>query len=201
MVLAQKGRTRNLRNDKKMTTYITTPIYYVNAQPHLGHAYTTIVADTYSRFCRLCGDDVRFQTGTDEHGDKIVEAAHNENKEPREYVDRISAMFSDTWKLLKITPDNFIRTTDEDHVRTVQDILQKVYDSGDIYFDEYSGLYCKGCERFLTEKELIDGKCPDHLVVPPEITEQNYFFRMSKYQQQLIDHIKNNPDFITPESC
>lgn len=182
-----------------MTTYITTPIYYVNAQPHLGHAYTTIVADTYSRFSRLCGDDVRFQTGTDEHGDKIVEAAHRENKEPQEYVDTISAMFRNTWDLLKITPDYFIRTTDADHIKTVQDILQHVHDSGDIYFDEYSGLYCKGCERFLTEKELIDGKCPDHLVKPQEITEQNYFFRMSKYQQQLIDHINDNPEFITPE--
>ncbi len=182
-----------------MTTYITTPIYYVNAQPHLGHAYTTIVADTYSRFCRLRGDKVRFQTGTDEHGDKIVEAAQNDNVEPQEYVDKISGMFRTTWDLLKITPDYFIRTTDADHIKTVQDILQKVYDNGDIYFDEYSGLYCKGCERFLTEKELVDEKCPDHLVAPAEITEQNYFFRMSKYQERLINHIVDNPDFITPE--
>ncbi len=181
-----------------MTTYITTPIYYVNAQPHLGHAYTTIVADTYNRFRKLCGDDVRFQTGTDEHGDKIAEAAEKENIQPKEYVDKISGMFRDTWDFLQITPDNFIRTTDREHVATVQFILQKVYDQGDIYFDEYSGLYCKGCERFLTEKELVDGKCPDHLVVPKEIAEQNYFFRMSKYQQQLIDYIKDNPDFITP---
>jgi methionyl-tRNA synthetase len=182
-----------------MTTYITTPIYYVNAQPHLGHAYTTIVADTYSRFSRLCGDTVRFQTGTDEHGDKIVEAAERENVEPREYVDRISGMFRQTWPLLHIEYDNFIRTTDTDHVATVQYILQKVYDAGDIYFADYSGLYCTGCERFLTERELDSGKCPDHQVEPKEITEQNYFFRMSRYQQQLIDHIKLNPDFITPE--
>ncbi len=181
------------------TTYITTPIYYVNAQPHLGHAYTTVVADTYSRFCRLCGDEVRFQTGTDEHGDKIVEAAAKEHVEPRQYVDNISAMFRDTWPLLNIDYDRFIRTTDEDHIAVVQQILQHVYDAGDIYFDEYSGLYCTGCERFLIERELVDGKCPDHLVAPKEITEQNYFFRMSKYQQQLIDHIRNNPDFITPE--
>ena len=182
-----------------MTTYITTPIYYVNAQPHLGHAYTTIVADTYSRFRRLCGETVRFQTGTDEHGDKIAEAAAKENIGPREYVDRISNMFRNSWPLLHITPDNFIRTTDEDHIKTVQAILQQVYDKGDIYFDEYSGLYCKGCERFLTEKELVDNKCPDHQVEPEEIAEQNYFFRMSKYQQQLVDHIKANDDFITPE--
>ncbi|MEN8198576.1 MAG: methionine--tRNA ligase [Thermodesulfobacteriota bacterium] len=182
-----------------MTTYITTPIYYVNAQPHLGHAYTTVVADTYSRFRHLCGETVRFQTGTDEHGDKIAEAAAREGVSPKEYVDRISSLFRESWPLLDITYDNFIRTTDKSHVATVQDILQQVYDKGDIYFDEYSGLYCTGCERFLTEKELVDGKCPDHQTAPDEIAEQNYFFRMSRYQQDLIDHIQANPEFITPE--
>jgi len=182
-----------------MTTYITTPIYYVNAQPHLGHAYTTIVADTYSRFRRLCGEKVRFQTGTDEHGDKIVKAAENEKVQPKEYVDTISALFRSTWPLLQVEPDYFIRTTDDDHIAVVQKILQKVYDSGDIYFDEYTGLYCQGCERYLTEKELVDGNCPDHQKPPEEIAEQNYFFRMSRYQQQLINHIHDNPDFITPE--
>ena len=182
-----------------MTTYITTPIYYVNAMPHIGHAYTTIIADTYSRFRRLCGDEVRFQTGTDEHGEKIVQAAEGEGVTPREYVDRISDSFRQTWPSLNIAPDYFIRTTDADHIKLVQDILQKVYDQGDIYFSEYSGHYCKGCERFLTEKELVDGKCPDHLTVPEEISEQNYFFRMSKYQDWLIDHIKSNPEYITPE--
>lgn len=182
-----------------MTTYITTPIYYVNAQPHLGHAYTTIVADTYSRFRRLCGDTVRFQTGTDEHGDKIVEAAEKEGIAPKEYVDNISAMFKSTWPILEIEPDNYIRTTDKEHIAVVQKILQDVYDKGDIYFDEYTGLYCQGCERYLTEKELVEGNCPDHQKPPQEIAEKNYFFRMSKYQQQLIDHIKANPDFITPE--
>lgn len=182
-----------------MNTYITTPIYYVNAQPHLGHAYTTIVADTYSRFKRLAGDSVRFQTGTDEHGDKIAEAAAKEGVSPQEYVDSVSAMFRESWPVLDIVPDNFIRTTDAAHVATVQNILQRVYDKGDIYFDKYTGLYCTGCERFLTEKELVDGKCPDHQTVPDEITEQNYFFRMSKYQQDLIDHINANPEFITPE--
>jgi methionyl-tRNA synthetase len=147
----------------------------------------------------LTGDTVRFQTGTDEHGDKIAEAAEKEGCSPKEYVDRISAMFRTTWPLLNVAPDNFIRTTDKEHVATVQSILQQVYDKGDIYFDKYTGLYCTGCERFLTEKELEDGKCPDHKTVPNEITEENYFFRMSKYQQQLIDHIKENPDFITPE--
>ena len=184
---------------KSMNTYITTPIYYVNAEPHLGHAYTTIVADTYSRFCRLCGNDVRFQTGTDEHGDKISEASGKEGVDPKAYVDRISALFRETWPQLGIFPDTFIRTTEARHIKTVQDILQMVYDKGDIYFDEYSGLYCKGCERFLTEKELVDGNCPDHQVPPKEITEQNYFFRMSRYQQQLIDYIHTHPEFITPE--
>lgn len=182
-----------------MTTYITTPIYYVNAQPHLGHAYTTIVADTYSRFRRLCGGKVRFQTGTDEHGDKIVKAAEDQKVEPKEYVDKISSLFRTTWPLLQVEPDNFIRTTDAEHVAVVQQILQKVYDSGDIYFDEYTGLYCQGCERYLTEKELINGNCPDHQKPPEQIAEQNYFFRMSRYQQQLIDHIHANPEFITPE--
>ena len=182
-----------------MTTYITTPIYYVNAQPHLGHAYTTVVADAYSRFKRLCGERVRFQTGTDEHGDKIVKAAEAEDVEPRAYVDRISAMFRDTWPLLEVQADHFIRTTDPAHVEVVRLILQKVYDRGDIYFDEYSGLYCRGCERYLTEKELVDGNCPDHLTPPQEIAEKNYFFRMSRYQQRLIDHINANPEFITPE--
>jgi methionyl-tRNA synthetase len=182
-----------------MSFYVTTPIFYVNAQPHLGHAYTTIVADTISRFQKMSGQDVRFQTGTDEHGDKIAEAAAKAGESPKEYVDRISSMYREAWPLLSIEPDNFIRTTDPDHIQTVQGILQKVYDQGDIYFSEYSGLYCTGCERFLTEKELVEGNCPDHLVPPEEITEQNYFFRMSKYQDWLIDHIKENPEFIQPE--
>lgn len=182
-----------------MTSYVTTPIYYVNAQPHLGHAYTTVVADTYNRFRKICDADARFQTGTDEHGDKIVEAAEKYGEKPKEYVDRISGMFSDAWPVLGVEPDNFIRTTDKDHIATVQALLQKVYDKGDIYFDNYTGLYCTGCERFLTEKELVDGKCPDHLTAPQEIAEENYFFKMSKYQDALIEHIKVNPDFITPE--
>ncbi len=203
-MLIRVEKEKKIKNKKiallaAMKTYITTPIYYVNAQPHLGHAYTTIVADTYCRFCRLRGDEVRFQTGTDEHGDKIAEAAAKEDVAPKAYADRISAMFRETWPVLQVVPDNFIRTTDPDHIKVVQDILQQVYDKGDIYFDEYSGLYCRGCERFLTEKELVDGNCPDHQRPPQEIAEQNYFFRMSKYQQQLIDHIQANPEFITPE--
>ena len=182
----------------KKTTYITTPIYYVNAQPHLGHAYTTIVADTYSRFRCLCGDQVRFQTGTDEHGDKIAEAADKAGVTPKAYADEISGLFRATWPTLNIAPDHFVRTTDAGHIKVVQTILQQVYESGDIYFDRYTGLYCTGCERFLTEKELVEGNCPDHQKPPEEITEANYFFRMSRYQQGLIDHINTHPEFITP---
>lgn len=182
-----------------MRTYITTPIFYVNAQPHLGHAYTAIVADTVSRFKKMAGEKVHFQTGTDEHGDKIAAAAAAAGQTPKEYADRISNLFREAWPPLAIQPDHFIRTTDPEHIRTVQAILQKVYDQGDIYFSEYSGLYCQGCERFLTEKELVEGNCPDHLTPPAPITEQNYFFRMSKYQGWLIDHINSHPEFITPE--
>lgn len=179
--------------------YITTPIFYVNAQPHLGHAYTTVVVDAVSRFQKLCGADVRFQTGTDEHGDKIAQAAADAGISVRDYVDRISSLFREAWPPLLIEPDTFIRTTDQNHIDTVQAILQQVYDRGDIYFSSYTGLYCKGCERFLTEKELVGGLCPDHHTAPQEIAEQNYFFRMSKYQEWLVDHIQNNPEFITPE--
>ena len=182
-----------------MSLYLTTPIFYVNAQPHLGHAYTAVVADTVSRFHRLLGREVFFQTGTDEHGDKIVQAATAAGVEVKEYVDRISALFRETWPLLAVEPDNYIRTTDPGHQAVVQQILQQVHERGDIYFRDYSGLYCRGCERFITEKELVDGKCPDHLTAPEEVAEQNYFFRMSRYQQWLIDHIKANPDFISPE--
>lgn len=182
-----------------MPTYVTTPIYYVNAQPHLGHAYTAIVTDAYSRFRRLCGDTVRFQTGTDEHGEKIAEAAARAGSSPKEYTDAIAALFRQTWPVLNVEPDHIIRTTDAEHVRTVQRILDQVYRQDDIYFSTYAGLYCRGCERFLTDKELVEGKCPDHLVEPEPIAEQNYFFRMSRYQDWLIDHIRKHPEFITPE--
>lgn len=179
--------------------FITTPIYYVNAKPHLGHAYTTILADSMSRFHKLLGDETFFLTGTDEHGDKIVQAAEKGGQTPREYVDEISSLFSGLWPGLQIENDDFIRTTEERHIKCVQDVLQKVYDKGDIYFGEYGGHYCFGCERFYTEKELVDGKCPQHETVPKYIAEKNYFFKMSKYQDWLIGHINANPDFIRPE--
>jgi len=179
--------------------YITTPIYYVNAEPHLGHAYSTIVADVAARFHRLTGDEVRFQTGTDEHGDKIAQAAEARGVTPQQYADQISGLFRHLWPELHITNDKFIRTTDPDHKQVVQSILQKVHDAGDIYFAKYGGHYCVGCERFLTEHEMVDGKCPDHGTVPVYQEEENYFFRMSNYTEQLKAHIEAHPDFIRPE--
>ena len=179
--------------------YTTTPIYYVNARPHLGHAYTTIIADVITRFHSMIPTDVFFLTGTDEHGDKVVRAAKKENLSPRAYVDNISQLYQDLWPELQIQNSHFIRTTDKAHIAVVEQILQKIYDSGDIYFSEYEGLYCFGCERFYTERELVEGRCPDHETEPEVIKESNYFFKMSRYQDWLINHIKSNPDFIRPE--
>jgi len=171
----------------------------VNARPHLGHGYTTIVADSVSRFHRLKGDATFFLTGTDEHGDKIVQAAEANGQDPKTYSDTISQLFKDLWPVLEVANDQFIRTTDLRHKACVRNVLQTVFDKGDIYFDEYGGHYCFGCERFYTEKELVDGKCPDHQTVPTFIKEKNYFFRMSKYLEPLREHIEANPDFIQPE--
>lgn len=181
------------------TFYITTPIYYVNAEPHLGHAYTTIVADVLDRFYKLTGAETFFLTGTDEHGDKIVAAAEKAGQSPEEYVDRISQLFRSLWPKLNIGNDYFVRTTDPQHKETVKYILQRVKENGDIYFSEYEGLYCFGCERFYTERELVEGKCPDHQTEPQPIKEANYFFRMSKYQDWLVDYIHQHPDFIRPK--
>jgi methionyl-tRNA synthetase len=179
--------------------YITTPIYYVNASPHIGHAYTTIVADVLARYHRMAGGETFFVTGTDEHGDKIAEAAQKAGITPQEYADNISAQFRSLWPELSITNDYFIRTTDKNHIETVRYILEKVHAAGDIYFGQYEGFYCVGCERFYMEKELLDGKCPDHQTTPEHRKESNYFFRMSKYQNWLIDYIGQHPDFIRPE--
>jgi methionyl-tRNA synthetase len=179
--------------------YITTPLYYVNAEPHLGHTYTTVLADTVKRYYRQQGVDAFLLTGTDEHGDKIAQAAKEHGMEPKAYADRISSLFRATWDGCGITYDHFIRTTDAYHVAFVQTVLQSIFDAGDIYFGEYGGYYCFGCERFYTEKELVDGKCPDHRREPTFIQEKNYFFRMGKYQEQLLRHIQSRPDFVRPE--
>lgn len=179
--------------------YITTPIYYVNGNPHLGHAYSTIVADALARFHRLRGDETMFLTGTDEHGDKIVKAAAKKGMEPQAFVDEVSSHFKALWPRLGITYDRFIRTTDADHVAIVQKFMQKVYDKGDIYFGEFGGHYCTGCERFYTEKELVNGLCPQHLTKPEYLKEKNYFFKMSKYLPWLKQYVLDHPNFIRPE--
>ncbi|HEY3097491.1 MAG TPA: methionine--tRNA ligase [Methylomirabilota bacterium] len=179
--------------------YLTTPIYYVNAEPHLGHAYTTIVADALARWHRLAGDRVWFLTGTDEHGDKIAQAAAAAGVSPQAYADRISGVFRDTWRRLGISNDDYIRTTEPRHEKIVQKILQALWEAGEIYLGRYGGHYCFGCERFYTEKEIVDGKCPDHLTPLTWIEEENYFFKMSKYQAWLIEEIQRRPDMIRPE--
>ncbi|MCC6933236.1 MAG: methionine--tRNA ligase [Deltaproteobacteria bacterium] len=179
--------------------YVTTPIYYVNGLPHVGNTYTTTVADTLARFHKFCGYDSFFLTGTDEHGDKIQQAAEAAGKPVMDFVTEIANTFKDTWVEFGFEFSRFIRTTDKEHKATVNHILNKIHDKGDIYFGEYGGNYCFGCERFLTDKELVDGKCPDHQKPTTFIKEKNYFFRMSKYQAQLLEHIEKNPDFIRPE--
>ena len=185
-------------NEKKF--YITTPIYYPSAEFHIGHCYSTIIADAIARYKRLDGYDVFFQTGTDEHGLKIENKAKEKGVTPKEYVDVIIDNAKDLWKNLGISYDYFIRTTDEDHVRRVQKIFEKLYNQGDIYKGEYKGLYCVPCESFWTESQLVDGKCPDCGREVKEVSEEAYFFRLSKYQQKLEDFYEQNPKFIQPES-
>jgi methionyl-tRNA synthetase len=181
------------------TFYLTTPIYYVNATPHLGHAYTTIVGDVAARWHRLVGDRVWFLTGTDEHGDKIAQAAAAAGVAPKDYADRIAGAYRDGWQRLGITNDDFIRTTEPRHQAVVQKILQALWDAGEIYLGRYGGQYCYGCERFYTEKEIVDGKCPDHQTPLTYIEEENYFFKMSRYQAWLIETIQAHPELIRPE--
>ena len=177
------------------TFYLTTPIYYVNDKPHIGHAYTTILADVLTRFHRNSGEDVFFLTGLDEHGQKVQQAAEKHGVDPQKHCNEMAPRFLKLWENLHIQNDDFIRTTEKRHVDVVQHILQKVYDKGDIYEDEYEGLYSVSEERFITKKEADSGEFRDI----KELKEKNYFFRMSNYQQTLIDHIKNNSDFIQPK--
>ena len=179
--------------------YLTTPIYYPNAPPHLGSAGTTMMADAMCRYHRLRGDRVWFLTGTDEHGDKIAQVAAKAGVSPQSFVDRIAALYKEEWRRLGITNDDFIRTTEPRHEKVVQEILQELWDRGEIYLGEYSGQYCYGCERFYTEKEIVDGKCPDHQTPLTFIKENNYLFRMSKYQARLVKHLEDHPDFIQPD--
>ncbi|NLV35622.1 MAG: methionine--tRNA ligase [Clostridiaceae bacterium] len=185
--------------DKK-TFYITTPIYYPSDKLHIGHSYTTVAADAISRYKRLKGYDVMFLTGTDEHGQKIQRKAEEKGISPKQYVDQIVAGIRELWKLMDITNDRFIRTTDEQHEAAVQKIFKKLYDNGDIYKSEYEGMYCTPCESFWTDTQLVNGKCPDCGGEVELMKEESYFFKLSKYQDRLIKHIEENPEFIQPVS-
>jgi len=181
---------------KKPTFYITTPLYYVNDEPHIGHAYTTILADVISRFQKSLGNDVYFLTGTDEHGQKVQEASKKRNMDPQNHADEYVQRFINLWKKLDIKYDDFIRTTEKRHTDRVKDLLMILWEKGEIYQDEYEGLYSVSEERFITEKEYATGEFRE----VKKIKEKNYFFKMSKYQNQLIKHIDQNPNFIQPES-
>lgn len=178
--------------------YITTPIYYVNDEPHLGHAYTTIIADVFARYHRFAGDDVLFLTGTDEHGQKVAQAAKARGVDPQDHCDEMVERFRSLWSLLNVSYDDFIRTTESRHRRVVQRILQRLYDAGEIYADDYEGWYCVPDERFWTEKDLVDGKCPECGRKVTRISEKNYFFRMGKYQAWLTDRIRNDSRLVLP---
>jgi methionyl-tRNA synthetase len=180
--------------------YVTTPLYYVNDQPHIGHAYTTILADVFARYHRLWGEEVFFLTGTDEHGQKLQETATRAGKTPPEFCDMMVERFKELWRKLEISNDDFIRTTEARHVQVVQKVLSALYEKSEIYTDSYSGWYCVPCERFWTEKDLVEGNCPDCGGAVNMLTEKNYFFRMGKYRDWLIEHIQSHPDFIRPES-
>ena len=181
--------------------YVTTPIYYVNAKPHIGHAYTTILADVLARYHRLMGVPSFFLTGTDEHGQKVSQAAEKARMTPQQQADSTVVRFQDVWKKFEITNDDFIRTTEPRHKTVVQTILQDLFDRGEIYRADYDGWYCVTCERFFTEKDLVDGKCPEPGCGRDveKIRESNYFFRMSKYQEWLIQYIQDHPRFIQPD--
>ena len=188
-------------NHEKKPFYITTPIYYPSAKLHIGHAYCTTIADSIARFHRLIGDDVFFLTGSDEHGLKIEQKAEAAGIKPIEYTDKIVASFQNLWKRLDISNDDFIRTTQERHVRVVQEIFNRIYAKGDIYKGEYKGLYCTPCESYWTEHQLDEnGCCPDCHRPVQEVSEEAYFFKMSKYQDRILKHIEDHPDFIQPAS-
>lgn len=180
--------------------YVTTPIYYVNDVPHIGHAYTTIAADILARYNRLKGKEVFFLTGTDEHGQKVEKAAQEKGRTSQEHADLMVGNFKTLWEKLNISNDAFIRTTDTEHIKTVQGIIQLLWDNGEIEKRQYSGWYCTPDERFWTEKEIVEGSCPDCGRPVEEIQEENYFFLMSKYQERLIKHIEENPDYILPDT-
>jgi len=178
---------------------VTTPIYYVNDVPHIGHAYTTVAADVLARWRRLWGDDVFFLTGTDEHGLKMAQAAEAAGVEPRVWADRTSERFREAWATLDISNDDFIRTTEPRHHKAVQEMLQAVYDAGDIELGTYEGLYCVACEAYYVEDDLVDGNCPIHGRPVERMREENYFFKLSRYQDRLLEHYAAHPEAVQPE--
>ncbi|HET6372461.1 MAG TPA: methionine--tRNA ligase [Candidatus Polarisedimenticolia bacterium] len=179
--------------------YVTTPIYYVNDVPHIGHTYTTVVADVIARFGRMAGREVRFLTGTDEHGQKIERSAARQGLRPLELADRVVARYGDLWKRLGITHDDFIRTTEDRHHRGVVKIFERIRQKGDVYLDAYEGLYCTGCEAFFLESQVVDGKCPEQGHPVEKVREDSYFFRLSKYQAPLLKHYEENRTFVQPD--
>jgi methionyl-tRNA synthetase len=181
-----------------MAYYVTTPIYYINSTPHIGNAYTTIAADVLARHHRQRGEETFFLTGTDEHASKVARVADEEGLEPKVFADRMVKHWQDLPRRLNASHDFFIRTTDEGHKQFVQEFLQRIYENGDIYEGTYAGLYCVGCEAFKTEAELVDGRCPEHGIVPEWIEEKNYFFRLSAYQERLLEVYDERPDFVLP---
>ncbi len=185
----------------KNSFYITTPIYYPSDNLHIGHAYCTTIADTVARYHRAKGEDVFFLTGSDEHGLKIQRKAAEKGITPIQYVDAIVANFKKLWKMLNISNNDFIRTSEERHHKVVQAVLQKIYDQGDIYKKNYEGLYCVPCESYWLERQLVDGKCPDCGRPVEKMAEESYFFKLSKYQDRILEYIETHPDFIQPVSC
>ncbi|MFH0778991.1 MAG: class I tRNA ligase family protein, partial [Candidatus Eisenbacteria bacterium] len=179
--------------------FLTTAIDYVNSAPHVGTAYEKIAADAIARFRRLLGDDIFFLMGNDEHSTNVEKEALARGLDPQVYCDTMADTFRHIWKKLSISYDGFIRTTDPRHVKAVRKLFARIHENGDIYPGVYEGLYCVSCEAFYTEKDLVDGKCPTHKVEPKWISEKNHFFRLSKYQDRLLKHIEEHPQFIIPE--
>src|SRR3990167_8604725 len=180
--------------------FISTPIYYTNDVAHIGHAYTTIAADVLARYHRQHGKDVLFSTGTDENSLKVVKSAEAAKKDPQSFVDEMAVRWRQTWDQLEISYDRFVRTTEPDHKAATYALFEKINAKGDFAKGVYEGLYCEGCEEFKKETDLVDGLCPLHKVAPKQVKEENYFFKLSKYQQPLLDHIKAHDEFVQPEA-
>jgi methionyl-tRNA synthetase len=195
----KKKSIKNMKSSKG-NFYITTAIDYVNSLPHIGTAYEKIGADIMARWMRRLGYEVNFQMGNDEHSTNVIKAAKAASLDPKKYCDQMREKFELVWKRLNISYDNFIQTSEERHIKGVQELFKKIYENGDIVKSHYEGWYCESCEAFYTEKDLVDGVCPNHKAKPKWIKEENYFFKLSKYQEPLLKYIAKHPEFIQPES-